>query len=78
MRRPCRSSAPLTPGTRYWQDPLNEAEYLSKSVFLADINNARPEKNATYRANMITLNAFVMVLFLNDSMVQPRQSEVRC
>ena len=22
----------------YWQDPLNEAEYRQKSVFLADIN----------------------------------------
>jgi len=44
-------------------------------VFLADINNARALKNATYKSNLETLNAFVMVKFLQDTMVQPIESE---
>ncbi|GAM19389.1 hypothetical protein SAMD00019534_025640 [Acytostelium subglobosum LB1] len=60
---------------QYWQDPLDEAEYLAKSQFLADINNARSSKNETYKKNFISLNHFVMVKFLNDTMVIPRESE---
>lgn len=59
----------------YWQDPFNEDKYIEKSVFLADINNQTPNKNATYKANLLTLNLFVMVQFTEDSMVQPRESE---
>jgi len=59
----------------YWQDPLNMDEYIDKSVFLADINNQKPEKNQTYKDNMISLNLFVMVKFTLDTMVYPRESE---
>ncbi|EGG21366.1 palmitoyl-protein thioesterase 1 [Cavenderia fasciculata] len=59
----------------YWQDPINYQEYLDKSVFLADINNAGPTKNETYKKNLITLNEFVLVQFTEDTMVVPRESE---
>jgi palmitoyl-protein thioesterase len=59
----------------YWQDPLNEDEYIEYSVFLADINNNRAQKNQTYKQNLLTLQNFVMVQFLNDTMVQPKESE---
>jgi len=59
----------------YWKDPLHLQTYLKKSIFLADINNERAEKNETYKANLMKLNKFVMVKFLQDSMVQPRESE---
>eukprot|EP01133_Synstelium_polycarpum_P011240 gene11240-13117_t len=59
----------------YWQDPLNYDLYLSKSAFLADINNARAVKNETYKKNFISLNEFVMVEFTEDTMVIPRESE---
>jgi len=59
----------------YWQDPLNEDEYLEYSVFLADINNNHATKNETYKENLLTLQNFVMVQFLNDTMVQPKESE---
>jgi len=59
----------------YWQDPLNLAEYIKKSVFLADINNQRPLKNATYKANFQSINQLALVLFTKDSVVQPRESE---
>jgi len=59
----------------YWQDPLNEDDYLKYCVFLPDINNNEATKNATYKANLMTLENFVMVKFDNDTMVQPKISE---
>ncbi|XP_046558911.1 LOW QUALITY PROTEIN: palmitoyl-protein thioesterase 1-like [Haliotis rubra] len=59
----------------YWQDPLNEEEYRAKSVFLADINQERPTKNMTYKENLLKLKNMVLVMFLQDTMVQPKESE---
>ncbi|KYQ90485.1 palmitoyl-protein thioesterase 1 [Tieghemostelium lacteum] len=59
----------------YWQDSLNYDEYLEKSVFIADINNARSQKNSTYYKNFISLNKLVLVKFNNDTIVIPRESE---
>jgi len=58
----------------YWQDPLNMAEYRQKSVFLADINQERVV-NATYKSNLLKLKNLVLVKFLQDHMVEPRESE---
>jgi len=59
----------------YWQDPKNEDEYLKECVFLPDINNNLAVQNETYKQNMLNLENFVMVQFLNDTMVQPKESE---
>jgi len=59
----------------YWQDPLNEDEYLRDCVFLPDINNNLAEINETYKQNLMSVENFVMVQFLNDTMVQPKESE---
>jgi len=59
---------------QYWQDPLNEQEYTEKSIFLADINQERV-KNATYKTNLMNLQNFVMVMFTEDTMVTPKESE---
>jgi len=59
----------------YWQDPFHQDEYVNRSVFLADINNQGAEKNQTYKQNLMSLNQFVMVMFTEDTMVQPKQSE---
>jgi len=58
----------------YWHDPANLEEYRSASVFLADINQERTP-NPVYKQNLMKLKNFVMVKFLRDSMVQPRESE---
>jgi palmitoyl-protein thioesterase len=58
----------------YWQDPLNEDEYLKDCVFLPDINNNNAI-NETYKENLMSVENFVMVQFLNDTMVQPKESE---
>ena len=33
-------------------------------------------KNATYKNNLMKLKQFVMVMFTQDTMVQPKESEV--
>lgn len=60
---------------QYFKDPMNINKYLEYNQFLADINNERSSKNATYKANLISLNAFLMVMFENDTIVVPRASE---
>merc|ERR1711964_736690 len=57
------------------KDPRDKAKYLQKSRWLADVNNERPEKNATYRENMMSLTNYVMVEAMSDSMVHPHVSE---
>jgi len=59
----------------YWKNSLNEAEYLEKSRFLADINNEKPAKNAKYRDNMKSLRNYVLVKAANDTMVIPGETE---
>ncbi|XP_026536429.1 palmitoyl-protein thioesterase 1 [Notechis scutatus] len=59
---------------QYWHDPVNEKQYRRSSLFLADINQERVI-NETYKKNLMTLKKFVMVRFLNDTMVDPPASE---
>jgi len=59
----------------YWQDPFHLSEYLNQSVFLADINNQREAKNQTYKEKLTSLANFVMVMFTQDTMVAPKESE---
>lgn len=49
-------------------------QYLTYSNFLADINNEREEKNATYAKNLARLNKFVMYMFEEDVTVVPKES----
>ncbi|KAH8398047.1 hypothetical protein KR222_011638, partial [Zaprionus bogoriensis] len=58
----------------YWHDPLHESSYRLKSSFLADINNEL-YVNEAYAENLNKLKRFVMVKFLNDTIVQPRESQ---
>ncbi|XP_074597238.1 palmitoyl-protein thioesterase 1-like isoform X2 [Brevipalpus obovatus] len=59
---------------QYWHDPTKEETYRKKSIFLADINCER-EVKPIYKDNLLKLEKFVMVLFTNDSFVQPIVSQ---
>lgn len=49
--------------------------YLASNKFLADINNEIPEThNTTYAKNLATLDKLVLVLFLKDATVVPKES----
>ncbi|XP_025787014.1 palmitoyl-protein thioesterase 1 isoform X3 [Puma concolor] len=58
----------------YWHDPIKEDMYRNHSIFLADINQERGV-NESYKRNLMALKKFVMVKFLNDSVVDPVDSE---
>ncbi|KFD55703.1 hypothetical protein M513_03451 [Trichuris suis] len=58
---------------QYWHDPLDEANYKAKSIFIADINNERGI-NETYVKKLGQLENFVMVKFAEDTMVVPPES----
>jgi len=58
----------------YWHDPLDQAAFASENVFLADINNARAVKNATYKSNIMSLNTAMLLYSTTDHIVVPRES----
>lgn len=48
--------------------------YLERSNFLADVNNEREVKNATYNTRLASLENLVMFVFENDTTVIPKES----
>lgn len=50
-------------------------DYLESSNFLADANNERESKNATYGRNVARLNKLAMYMFSDDTTVIPKESE---
>ncbi|XP_055911805.1 palmitoyl-protein thioesterase 1 [Eupeodes corollae] len=58
----------------YWHDPENEEKYRNLSTFISPINNAL-HRNEDYIRNLQQLNKFIMVKFLNDTVVQPKESQ---
>ncbi|KAL8696678.1 MAG: hypothetical protein Q9201_007538 [Fulgogasparrea decipioides] len=59
---------------QYFRNPEDLEGYLDNSNFLADINNERETKNATYKTNLKKLKKFVMYMFLEDTTVVPKES----
>lgn len=59
----------------YWHDPVHEDDYRKKNIFLADINNEN-QINETYRNNLLALENLILVQFLQDEMVVPRESSL--
>jgi len=59
---------------QYWHDPIHLDEYVEKSQFIAEINNEKEVKNETYAENLKKLENFVMAKFVNDTVVEPRES----
>lgn len=60
---------------QYFRAPLEYKEYLEGNIFLADINNERAEKNATYKLNLLQLTNLVLIMFDLDVTVVPKESE---
>lgn len=58
---------------QYFRDPEDMDAYLENSNFLADINNERAVKEE-YKTRLATLNAFVMYMFEDDTVVVPKET----
>ncbi|KAK9374901.1 Alpha/Beta hydrolase protein [Lipomyces chichibuensis] len=59
---------------QYYRDPDQYDTYLERSGFLADINNERRVKNATYAENLSSLENLVLYLFTEDETVVPKET----
>ncbi|KAK5634775.1 hypothetical protein RRF57_010488 [Xylaria bambusicola] len=59
---------------QYFRDPADLDSYLAHSNFLADINNERGPKNATYAHHIAALDNFVMYMFEDDTTVIPKET----
>jgi len=59
---------------QYFRAPMEYPNYLADNIFLPDLNNEKDAKNATYKANLISLDNFVLIKFTNDTMVVPKES----
>jgi len=59
---------------QYFRDPEDLESYLENSNFLADINNEREVKNATYKRNIEKLESFALYMFANDTTVVPKET----
>lgn len=59
---------------QYFRKEEELEKYLESSNFLADVNNERKVKNATYKENMMRLQRFVMFMFGDDTTVIPKES----
>ena len=66
----------IIPAQYYKGDPEVRDQYLEKSIFLADINNEKIIKNATYRKNLVSLKSLVLIQFKDDTTVIPKQSSL--
>ncbi|KAI6190028.1 Palmitoyl-protein thioesterase 1 [Aphelenchoides bicaudatus] len=61
---------------QYWNDPYQKDDFRDKSIFLADINLDRSSPNQKqYRDNIVRLQNMVLIQFLKDEMVVPKESE---
>ncbi|KAG5421564.1 hypothetical protein I9W82_000655 [Candida metapsilosis] len=63
---------------QYFRDPFEYEKYLKHSLYLADINNERKDKNATYVENLTKLNKLVLITFTEDTTVVPKESAMFC
>ncbi|CAD5224829.1 unnamed protein product [Bursaphelenchus okinawaensis] len=60
---------------QYWDDPYLRDDFRNKSIFLADVNCARECDQDRYRKNLVRLENLVLVKFLRDTMVVPKETE---
>uniref|UniRef100_A0AC35TGK0 Palmitoyl-protein thioesterase 1 n=1 Tax=Rhabditophanes sp. KR3021 TaxID=114890 RepID=A0AC35TGK0_9BILA len=58
---------------QYWHDPIRSDLYKNRSIFLADINNEN-KINVDYKENIEDLKGMILVKFLKDEMIVPRES----
>lgn len=58
---------------QFWHDPYKKDDYKEKNIFLADLNNEK-KINQSYNKNLAELENFVVVKFLQDHMIEPKES----
>lgn len=57
---------------QYFRRQQDYDRYIESSMFLADVNNERGDKNSTYVENMKTLERLILIQFTRDETVVPK------
>jgi palmitoyl-protein thioesterase len=60
---------------QYFRDVTKDS-YFTNNIFLTDINTELDDYNQNYRNQIKKLNKMVLILFENDTMVEPKESAV--
>ena len=58
----------------YFKDITNYNTYLNFSSFLADLNNEKEKKNASYKQRFMALDRVVLIKFSRDTMIIPKET----
>ena len=58
----------------YFKDISNYKSYVSYSSFLADLNNEKTEKNASYKERFSGLEKVLLIKFSEDTMIIPKET----
>lgn len=67
----------MCPQAQYYRDPAHLDAYLSHNPFLPLVNNEDPASQDPSRAAALaSLEALVLVMFEQDTMVVPRESSL--
>lgn len=59
----------------YWKNTKDKAGFKTKSPLLADVLNARDQKNATVAENFKSLNSLMLIEATEDTIIVPKESE---
>ncbi|KAG9301187.1 hypothetical protein G9A89_012570 [Geosiphon pyriformis] len=59
---------------QYYKDPERLDLYKERNVYLPDINNELDVKNSTYKKNLASLNALVLIRFTQDVTLKPKDT----
>ena len=60
------------------RDSNHARSYIQYNIFLPGINNEGAAKNSTYKDRLLKINKVVLVKFLNDTIVVPRDRSALC
>ncbi len=60
---------------QYFRDAARD-DYFTSNKFLTDVNTELDDYNLSYKEQIKKLNKMVLVLFQNDTMVEPKESAV--
>ena len=58
----------------YYRDVNHLDAYRMKSLFLADLNNEKVNKNQVLKDRMLGLEKMVLVMFTKDTMILPKET----
>lgn len=64
----------LVGAANYFKDSRSYKSYLASARYLPDLNNERSTKNATHKQRFSSLEGVMLVMFTNDTVINPKET----